>query len=91
MFATITKKQAGVIFAAWKREELRATDGAINMMYGRFVGNSAPTTDAIAIECAAKLRNVIDAIFAKDGSATDKFAEFVDYYKAHYEDSIYAL
>lgn len=84
MFATITKKQAGVIFGAWKRDEIEATEGQIDMMYGRFVGPSA-------IDCASKLRGVIDAIFAKDGSASEKFAEFVACYKAHNDDMIYAL
>lgn len=91
MFATITKKQAGVIFGAWKRGEVEATEGQIDMMYGRFVGPSAPTTDSAAIDCASKLRGVIDAIFAKDGSASEKFAEFVACYKAHNDDMIYAL
>lgn len=70
-YATITEKQAGVIFGAWKRGEIETTKDAI--------------------DCCARLKSVIDSIFAKDGKASEKFADFVKVYKAKFDDSIFAL
>lgn len=91
MFAGITKKQAGAIFGAWKRGELEATEGQIDMMYFRFVDVSSATTDAHGLDCASKLRNVVDAVFAKDGSATAAFADFISTYKMFNDDKMFAL
>lgn len=50
-----------------------------------------PTTDSNAIDCCARLKSVIDSIFAKDGKASDKFADFVKVYKAKFDDAIFSL
>jgi hypothetical protein len=91
MFAGITKKQAGAIFGAWKRGELEATEAQIDMMYFRFVDLGYETTDAHDLDCASKLRNVVDAVFAKDGSATKAFADFISTYKMFNDDKMFAL
>lgn len=91
MFATISKKQAGVIFGAWKRGEIEATKEEIDMMYFRFVGYSEPTTDAKAADCCLRLKAVIDSIFAKDGKASDAFRNFIDNYKMSYDDTMFAI
>ena len=88
---TITKKQAGVIFGAWKRGEIEAAKETIDMMYFRFVGFSEPTTDAALNDCGMKLRAVIDSIFAKDGLANEKFQLFLNAYKNSCTDEIFAI
>lgn len=91
MNSTITKKQAGVIYGAWKRGEIEAEKSAIDMMYFRFVGYGEQTTDAVVGDLVMKLRSVIDSLFAKDGKANGLFSEFADSYKRHYDDAIFAL
>lgn len=91
MFATISNKQAGVIFGAWKRGEIEATKEEIDMMYFRYVGSSQPTTDATEIDICSKLKAVVDSIFAKDGKASEAFRTFIDTYKMHFTDTIFSL
>lgn len=91
MYATISKKQAGVIFGAWKRGEIEASKEEIDMMYFRFVGESAPTTDAAAIDCCDRLKAVVDSIFAHDGKASEAFRNFIDCYKMKFADTMFAL
>ena len=91
MFATISKKQAGVIFGAWKRNEIEASKEEIDMMYYRFVGESAPTTDANMIDCCDRLKAVIDSIFAHDGKASEAFRNFIDCYKMKFNDTMFAI
>lgn len=91
MNSTITKKQAGVIYGAWKRGEIEATKEAIDMMYFRFVGCGEQTTDAKVGDLVLKLRSVIDSLFAKDGKASELFAEFVGAYKKSFDDALFAL
>lgn len=89
-YSTITTKQAGVIFGAWKRGELVAEKKDIDMMYGRYVGSSSPTTNARELDVAAKLRAVLDAIFAHDmETAAAKFSAFVDCHHTNFSDSIF--
>lgn len=90
-YATISEKQAGVIFGAWKRGEIEATKEQIGMMYGRYVGRSNPTTDAKAIDVCSKLKAVVDAVFAKDGSATKAFEDFISAHKRNFNDTVYAI
>lgn len=91
MFATISNKQAGVIFGAWKRGEIEATKEEIDMMYFRYVGSSAPTTDAKQIDVCSKLKAVVDSIFAKDGKASEAFRNFIDTYKIYFIDTMFAI
>lgn len=91
MFATISKKQAGVIFGAWKRGEIDATKEEIDMMYFRYVGFSEQTTDAKVADVCSKLKSVVDSIFAKDGSANEAFRAFVNGHKSSFDDAMFAL
>lgn len=91
MNATITKKQAGVIYGAWKRGEIEASKDAIDMMYFRFVGCGEQTTDGVTGDLVMKLRSVVESVFAKDGRASDLFGLFVRTYKASYDDAVFAL
>lgn len=91
MYATISKKQAGVIFGAWKRNEIEATKKEIDMMYFRFVGESAQTTDAASIDCCERLKAVIDSIFAHDGKASEAFRSFIDCYKMKFNENMFAM
>lgn len=91
MYATILNKQAGVIFGAWKRNEIEATKEEIDMMYFRFVGSSAPTTDAASIDCCNRLKAVIDSIFAHDGKASEAFRSFIDAYKMKFTDTMFEI
>ena len=91
MYATITKKQAGVIFGAWKRNEIEATQEEIDMIYFRFVGPSEPTTDAVMSDCCDRLKSVIDSIFAHDGKANEAFRTFIKVYKAKFNDTLFSL
>lgn len=91
MNSTITKKQAGVIYGAWKRGEIDASKDAIDMMYFRFVGFGEQTTDAKIGDLVLKLRSVIDSLFAKDGKASELFGEFVSSYKNGFDDAMFAL
>lgn len=91
MNSTISKKQAGVIFGAWKRGEIEAAKAAIDLMYDRFVGDPAQTTDSVTGDLVLKLKSTIDSVFARDGKATEKFQAFVDAYKRSYDDELFAL
>ena len=91
MNATISRKQAGVIFGAWKRGEIEAEKTAIDLMYARFVGEPEQTSDSVTGDLVLKLKSTIDSVFASDGEATAKFKGFVDAYKRSYDDKLFAL
>lgn len=69
-FEYMTRKQAGVIFAAYKRGNICATEEHIDYLYNKIVGRSiadmAQILDYQAIEVYDNFKAVIKAIFAND-------------------------
>lgn len=89
-FATITRKQASVIYRNYKEGNLDATEQQIDMMYTRYVPEgsySAPTTDSRSKDVAASLRTVVNALFADDYPAANAaFQWFLDKHYLNYSD-----
>ena len=74
---TITRKQAGVIYANVKRGNIEMSREAVSAMYD-FVGSvyvGCTSTASDVTEKVAALRNAIDAIFAGDLDAAQTGAD----------------
>lgn len=84
----ISRKQAGVIFANWKRGNIEATQSIISEVYNY---SEFRTVNAQQCECdmVDYLRECIDAIFANDYSAAqDRLDRFVAVRNLHYTPAI---
>ena len=67
MYASgISKKQAGVIFAANKQGKINIPDAAIKYMYNHFVDVHGAHYDDKECDAFDRLRDGIEAIFAND-------------------------
>lgn len=90
-FATVSRAQGGMVFAAYKRGDLDATDQQMKMMYTRYVRDkyesAKPTDDSKSIDVAAKLRNTINALSANDYRAANYlFQKFLDAHHSTYSE-----
>lgn len=83
MAHNITKKQAGVIYGAWKRGNISATKETINLVYGYaeyFVSTDSTDENLVTI-----LRECIDAIFANDYDEAQQLIDrFVNVRNLHF-------
>lgn len=88
-YDAVTRKQGGMVFAAYKNGNLNATKNQISMMYGRYVADGArPTTNGASLDVASKLRSTINAISAKDYKAANSlFSSFIDAHYRYFNDS----
>lgn len=88
-YDAVTRKQGGMVFAAYKNGNLNATKNQISMMYERYVADGArPTTNSTSINVASKLRSTINAISAKDYKAANSlFSSFIDTHYRSFNDS----
>lgn len=74
MFKSYSKKQAGVVYAANKRGEIKASDKLISTMYdfADYSANFPNPTDADACDC---IRAAVDAIFAHDYAEAQRMVD----------------
>lgn len=78
MAHSISKKQAGVIYSAWKRGEIRAEREVISKIYD--YAEYFVSTDSNDEQLTAFLRSAVDAIFAHD---TEKAQAEIDGFVAY--------
>ena len=89
-FAQVSRKQAGMIFSAYKRGDLDATKQQMNLLYTRYAADRTllPTTDASAINVASSLRTTVNALASGDSKAANAaFRSFLDNHYRTYKDS----
>lgn len=93
-FGSISKKQAGVIFRAFKEGRLKAEQVNISMMYARYVSESKPVLTANWKESstAEDLRMTITALFeGEDEFANRCFQSFLQSHYTHFQDDRFKL
>lgn len=91
-YDTVSRKQAGLLYRAHKDGRLGATDGQMNMMYGRYVADGAQraSADARANAVADKLRIAVGAAAnGTDKEAAAAWGQFLDAHYAAFSDSLY--
>lgn len=81
----ITKKQAGVIYRAWKTGEITATKETINLVYDYADDVRWMTSDAITENLIDWLKACIGSIFRGDyETATSDLEHFKSYHERVY-------
>lgn len=87
----ITRKQAGVLFRAYKSGELDVTKQQIDLVYTRFASESPHfSTNSHDQNSAANLKTVINALFAGDKPAANAaFGHFLSYYYTWNKDKLF--
>ena len=80
---SITRKQAGVLYSAYKRGDLDVTKAQMNMMYDEYV-SSVPswTTDSKTSDVVARLQIAVSAAASNDYDAA--YRAFQNYLDIHY-------
>ena len=63
-YSKFSRKQAGVLYGAIKRNEIVAPEGFTSMMYNR--ADAYMNHDAILDDVEARLREAVDAMFSRD-------------------------
>lgn len=88
---SITRRQAGVLYSAYKRGDLDATKAQMNMTYGRYASYSPQwTTDSHVSDVVAKLQMAVSAAASSDYDAASRaFQSYLDAHYAYFDDSIY--
>ena len=93
-FSTVSRKQAGMVYRAYKTGEIDVTEQQISMMYKRYTRDSyespSVSTDSAANDAANKLRATVSAIASGDSAAANSlFTSFLDTHYMHFNDSIF--
>lgn len=79
-----------MLYRAFKEGNLEATQQQMSLMYGRYVGDSRPTTDRTASGVADRLRIVVTAAAKKDWDVANyAFNQFLDRHYSSYNDNFY--
>lgn len=90
-YGSISRKQAGMIYRAYKENELPGIgENQISWLYNRMAGSGMPTTNTTDKQIAGQMLGVVDAVAAKDYSAATRiFNKALDSYYNAYNDMIY--
>lgn len=90
-YGSISRKQAGMIYRAYKENELPGIgENQISWLYNRMAGSGMPTTNTTDKQIAGQMLGVVDAVAVKDYSAATRiFNKALDSYYSSYNDMIY--
>lgn len=90
-YGSISRKQAGIIYRAYKENELPGIgENQISWLYNRMTGSGMPTSNTTDKRIAGELLGVVDAVAAKDYPAAIRlFNKTLDAYYTFNNDMIY--